>query len=57
MPLTPLAVPMAKPLVSRKDAFWLAVESASVATLLVAVISVIVPVPVVDARNVSAIIA
>ena len=57
MPLTPLAVPMAKPFVSRNDAVWFAVLSASVATLFEALVSVIVPLPVVEARRVSATIA
>ena len=56
-PLMPLAVPIMKPLLSRKDAFWLAVDNANVATLFDALVSVIVPVPVVDARKPSATIA
>ena len=57
VPLTPLAVPMSKPLLSRKDAVWLAVDNANVATLFDALASAIVPVPVVDARKLSATIA
>ena len=51
MPAAPFTVAIWNPLVSVKLALWLAVVSANVATLFAATVSVMVPVPLVDARR------